>query len=201
MDMMQVKRKSQLIGSNDEFEITSKKDMSESRSKSYHLQLSSSGQTGENTKFNFTFKVGGSTFFNMAGVFPEAGAGGGYDRTITNTKQEEALSQEHQVVDRIKVPPRTKVRAKITTWAVTYESKTRTKLTVDAHAFIMVHFHTWISRVLGGACTSIGTLTAEELFANEEAFKSEDGVVTFERDGKISYLGEEVEIIKEKIGF
>ena len=192
----------------DEFEITSKKGTNESRAKSYQLQLSSSRQTGVNAKFNFNFKVGGSTFFNMAGVSLEAGAGGGFDRTITDTKQatesdkkEEVLSQEYQVVDRIKVPLRTKVRAKITTWAVTYESKTRTKLTVDAAAFIPVRFRTWFSKVLGGLCTSTGILTAEELFVNEEAFKSENGVVTFERDGKISYLGEEVEIIKEKTSF
>ena len=119
--------------------------------------------------------------------------------------KQEYPPREYQVIHRIKVPPRTKVRAKIITWAVTYESKVHTKLTVDAQAFIPIRFRTWASillgRLLGGACTSIGMLTAEELFASEEAFKLEDGVITFERDGKISYLGEDVEIIKEKIDF
>ena len=191
----------------DEFEITSKKGTSESRSKSYQLQLTSSKQTSANAGLNF--KVGGSGFFNMAGVpiSPEVGAGGGFSRTTTDTKQttesdtkKEALSQEYQVVDRLKVPPRTKVAAKITTYAVTYESKTRTKLTIDAQAFIPIRFRTRFSQMLGGICTSVGMLTAEDIFVNEENFKSEDGYVTFERDGKISYLGEEVEITKEKIG-
>lgn len=47
-----------------------------------------------NTKFNFTFKVGDSTFFNEAGGTPEVGAG--------SDKKVEPLNQ-HQV------PPRTKV--------------------------------------------------------------------------------------------
>ena len=191
----------------DEFEITSKKGTSESRSKSYQLQLTSSKQTSVNAGLNF--KVGGSGFFNMAGVpiSPEVGAGGGFSRTTTDTKQttesdtkEEALSQEYQVVDRLKVPPRTKVAAKITTYAVTYESKTRTKLTVDAQAFIPIRYRTRFSQMLGGICTSAGRLTAEDIFVDEENFKSENGYVTFERDGKISYLGEEVEITKEKKG-
>ena len=36
---------------------------------------------------------------------------------------------------------------------------------------------------------------------NEDNFKSENGIVSFEHDGKVSYLGEEVEITKEKTGF
>lgn len=190
----------------DQFEITSKKGSNESTSKSYQLQLTSSKQTSVNANLNF--KVGTAGFFNMAGgvpINPEVGAGGGFSRTTTDTKQttegekkEEALSQEYQVVDRLKVPPKTKVRAKITTYAITYESKTRTKLIVDAQAFIPIRFRTRFSQMLGGICTSVGRLTAEEIFVNEDNFKSEDGFVTFERDGKISYLGEEVEIIKEK---
>ena len=49
--------------------------------------------------------------------------------TKTETKQttqseakEGALSEEFQIVDRLKVPPRTKVQAKIITLIVTYEA-------------------------------------------------------------------------------
>ena len=34
-------------------------------------------------------------------------------------------------MDTLKVPPKTKVEAMITTWAVTYESTTNTEITVD----------------------------------------------------------------------
>lgn len=188
----------------DKFEIISRKGKNESTSKSYQLQLMSSKQTQFGANLNF--KVGGAGFFNMAsGVSPEVGGGGFYNRTKTEgeTKTEtdthqEALSQEYQVVDRLKVPPRTKVRAKIVTWAVTYESKTRIKLWIDAEAFISVRYRTRFAQIMGGVCTSVGRITAEDLFVGEEEYKSEDGIVTFERDGQISYLGEEVEITKEK---
>lgn len=192
----------------DEFEITSRKGSNESRSKSYQLQLTTSKtkQIGG----NLNVKVGASGFFNMAGspISPEVGGGIGasYSKTTTQQKtteekEEETLSQEYQIIDRLKVPPKTKVRAEITTWAVTYESKTLTEVTVDATAALPVYYRTNFSRKLGGILTSQGRLTAEDLFTHEEDYKCEDGFVTFKRHGTVSYLGEEVEIIKDKISY
>ena len=90
------------------------------------------------------------------------------------------------------------MQAKIITWAVTYKAKTRTKLSIEADTYVPVRYHTRLSQKFGGLCTKIGRLTAEDLFANEEKFESKNGVVTFEHDGKMSYVGREVEIIKEK---
>lgn len=189
----------------DEFEITSKKGSNESRSKSYQLQLTTSKtkQIGG----NLNVKVGASGFFNMVGspVSPEIGGGigGSYSKTTTEQKtsedkQEETLSQEYQIVDRLKVPPKTKVRAEITTWAVTYESETETEVTVDATTSIPVYYRTMFSRRFGGIFRSTGILTAEDLFNQEDDYKCEDGSITFRRRGTVSYLGEEVEIIKDK---
>ena len=182
----------------DEFEITSKGGVSKSKSSSYQLQLTNSKETQIGANLNFS--VGDSDFFNLAG-----GGGLSVTQTKTETKQttesetkEGALSQEFQVVDHLKVSPRTKVRAKIITWAVTYEAKTRTKLSIDADAFVPVRYHTRLSQKFGGLCTKVGQVTAEDLFANEEKFESKNGLVTFEHDGKMSYVGREVEIIKEK---
>lgn len=190
----------------DEFEITSKKGSNEARSKSYQVQLG----TSKTRQFggNLNVKVGGSGFFNMAGASTPIGAEGGIsgsyiktktEQTTTEDKREETLSQEYQIVDRLKVPPKTKVRVEITTWAVTYESTTVTELLVDARASLPVRYRTSVAKLFGGICTSIGSLTAEDLFVNEQNYKSEDEVVTFTREGKISYLGEEVEIVKKKI--
>lgn len=180
----------------DEFEITSTKGASETRSSSYQLQLTTSKETQIGA--NLSFDVGGSGFFNLSG-------GGSATKTKTETKQtsesqtkEGGMSQEFQLVDRLKVPPRTKVKAKIITWAVTYEAKTRTKLSIDADEYVPVRYHTKLSQKFGGLCTKVGQITAEDLLANEEKFESKNGVVSFEHDGKISYVGEEVEIIKEK---
>ena len=104
------------------------------------------------------------------------------------------------MVDTLKVPPKTKVKALITTWAVTYESTTMTEVTVDAKASMTVLYRTRISRKLGygSILWNKGILTAKELFANELDFKCENEVVSFKRQGKVSYIGEEVEIMKDK---
>jgi hypothetical protein len=182
----------------DEFEITSKGGESKSKSSSYQLQLTKSKESQIGANLNFS--IGGSSFFNLAGD-------GGLSATQTKTETEQttksesnegALSQEFQIVDRLKVPPRTKVQAKIITWAVTYEAKTRTKLSIKADTYVPVRYHTRLSQKFGGLCTKVGRLTAEDLLANEEKFECKNGIVSFEHDGKISYVGREVEIIKEK---
>ena len=106
----------------DEFEITSKGGLSKSKSSSYQLQLTKSKETQIGANLNFS--VGNSSFFNLSG-----GGGLSATQTKTETKQttqseakEGALSEEFQIVDRLKVPPRTKVQAKIITLIVTYEA-------------------------------------------------------------------------------
>ena len=83
-------------------------------------------------------------------------------------REEESLSYVYQIVDTLKVPPKTKVVAMITTWAVTYESTTTTEITVDMTHVLPVHYWTMVSRRLGGIFTSIGVLTAHDLFGEEE---------------------------------
>ena len=189
----------------DGFEIVSKKGSNESKAKSYQLQLS----TSKTKQFggNLNLKVGGSGFFNMAGspISPEIGGGIGasYSKTTTeqttsSESQEQTLSQEYQIVDSLKVPPKTKVKAEITTWAVTYESKTVTELSISATAFLPVYYRTRFSRMIGGIFTSSGVLSAQDIFSQEEDYKCEDGHITFKRHGTVSYLGEEVEITKTK---
>ena len=117
----------------------------------------------------------------------------------TEDAKEQSLSQEYQIVDRFKVPPKTRVRAEITTWAVTYETETVTELSIEATAFIPVYYRTKFSRMTGGLFTSTGVLKAEDIFNTEDDYKCEDGLITFKRHGTVSYLGEEVEIIKTKV--
>ena len=187
----------------DEFEITSKKDRSKAKSKSYQLKLESSKT--KSFGGNLGLKIAGAGFFNMAAA-PEASAGASasYSKTTTKSdteesKLEESLSHGYEVVDSLKVPPKTKVVAMITTWAVTYESTTTTEVTVDTTHVLPVRYRTMLSRRLGGIFTSTGVLTAQDLFEEEEGFKCEEYVATFQQHGKISYLGEEVEVVKQKI--
>ena len=184
----------------DQFEIKSKKDSSETNSKKYRLELSSS--TTKAANFNLEFS--GSGFFNVAApIVPKGGIGGSYSKTNTTTISEEqgkseSLAQGYEVTDTLMVPPKTKVKALITTWAVTYESTTVTEVSVDAKAKLVIRYRSRRSRKLGGVLVSKVTVTAKELFRNEWDYKCENEVVTFKRQSKLSHLGEEVEIIKQK---
>ena len=184
----------------DEFEITSSKNKGQTKSKSYQLNWESSKT--KSVGGNLGLNVGGAGFFNMATA--TAGVSGSYSKTTTQSDskqqaQEESLTQSYAVVDTLMVPPKTKVVAMITTWAVTYESATTTEVTVDTTQVLPVRYRTMFSRRLGGMFTSTGVLTARDLYEEEEDFKCDDYMVTFKRQGKISYLGEEVEVVKQKI--
>ena len=182
----------------DQFEITSKQDVGKQSRKTYQLELGSSTTKGA----NFNFKVSGAGFFNS--VAPSLGAGGSYSKTTSQTQTisdgtSQSISQGYEIVDKLMVPPKTKVKARITTWAVTYESKTVTEVTIDAKAFVKVRYRTRLSRnLVGGIFMKRVKISAKELFRNEMDYKCEDDVVSFKREGVISHLGEEVEILKER---
>ena len=182
----------------DEFAITSSKGIGTAKTKSYQLQLSSSTTKGA----NFNLKIAGAGFFNVAA--PSIGLTGSYSTTqgtslTSGWSGEEKLSQGYQIVDTLKIPPKTKVKATITTWAVTYVSETMTEFSVDANVELNVRYRTNHSRSrYGGIFIQKIRITAKELFCNESDFKCIDGIVTFKRKGSVSYLGEEVEIIKER---
>ena len=186
----------------DEFMITSKKSKDESKMKSYSLQESTTRG----------FKIGGtgglsagSAFFNLAGggVKPELGINASYSKDKTNSSTESGsrdtkLSQGYEIVDKLQVAPKKKVDALITTWAVTYEATTILKYTVDADISLPVHYRTHLSRVLGGFLVSTAYVSAREIFRDERDFAEVRGNVTFTRDGKVSYISEQVEIKKTK---
>ena len=96
------------------------------------------------------------------------------------------------------MPPRKRVEAKITTYAVTYEANTTLKFSVDAELTLPVRYRNHLSRVLGGFYVSTVYLTAEEIFHGEEGFRVDGGNVTFTREACVSYIGEQVDIKKNK---
>lgn len=186
----------------DDFQITSKKSKGEVRSKSYSLQI---GKTTQK-QIGGSLKIESPSFFNVAGggIAPELGINANYSKISSKTEtsgesRDETLTQEYEIVDTLKVPPRTKVMVSIKTYAVTYESDVKIQLTVDAKSAIPIKYRTPVSRLLGGLTTSGGILTAKEVFANENDFKDDGVNITFSRMSKISYLGEEVEIVKDEL--
>ena len=190
----------------DAFQITSKKSKGESKSKAYSLQV------GKTTEKQFgagaSLKISTPGFFNVAagGIAPELGVNANYSRIKTKSEmieekkeEKEKLTQAYEVVDTLKVPPQTKTKVTITTWAVTHESDVKVRVTVDSKAGLPIKYRTRLSQVLGGLSTSAGYLMARDIFENEEDF-NDDGVnITFSSMSTISYVGEDVEIIKEEM--
>ena len=186
----------------DEFNITSKKAKDDTRAKSYNLQTSTTRG----------FQIGGngglkadSAFFNAAGggITPELGINASYNQETTKsssktTSSEMKLSQAYEVVDKLHVPPKKKVEAMITTWAVTYEAETSLMFRVDADITLPVRYRTHLSRVFGGYFLSMAYIPAREIFEEEEAFHDDGSNVTFTRKGSVSYISEQVEIKKNK---
>ena len=90
------------------------------------------------------------------------------------------------------------VKATIKTYAVTYEGKSVTEVSAPKWARIPVHYRTMLSRQLGGILITTGYITARELFRARPNFREEEEMVYFVEETKVSYLGEDVQILKEK---
>lgn len=109
-----------------------------------------------------------------------------------------ALDKDYHVMEKLKVPPKTKLTAKILTKAVTYEVKMVTELRIDANTTLPLRFKGRFEKQLGSFCTAtIRPLSAKDLFCNEAGFKVIDDVITFTREGTVTYVSEEVEIITD----
>lgn len=180
----------------DEFKIESSK--SGNTKKSFKISHGSSSTN------SFGFGASGnlsSGYFNLGASI---GANANFSRSKTKTEheeraEEENLSQGFVLTDVLKVPPRTRVRAEIKTHAVTFRLRTTTEYSIEADAVLAVLYRARWQRMLGGTSSSTCVLWAAEMFCNETNFRIEDGIVKFQRDGAITYIGEEVEIKKKYV--
>ena len=188
----------------DSFKITSGASSQQVKTSSTSYQLQLAVQKETQVGANLNFRVGGPAFFNLASGGLTAGSSYKYSTVETETKTEthshtQSLSQTYQIVEALEVPARTKVRALVKTFAVTYRADTEVLFSVDAKATLPVRYRTKFSRrYLGGFIEKTGKIKAEELFRGEDEFEVRDEILTFKRKGSISYLSEEVEVTKEE---
>lgn len=186
----------------DSFKIISKAGSNQTKasSSSYQLQLSTTSETQIGANVNL--KVKGPSFFNLASGGLTASHKESKTKTETwkDTEEEsQSLSQSYEIVEHLQVPPRTKVRALVKTYAVTHKARTVVLFRVDANAAIPVRYRSWFSRhFMGGLAKKLGEITVTEIFRNESNVQVKDGILTFEREGSMSYLSEEVEVTKEE---
>ena len=188
----------------DDFKITSTTETEQQKTTSTSYQLQLSKEKRSQVGGNLHFKIGGPAFFNVASGGLTAGASKEFVNKESSTfskgvTHSQKLSESYKIVEELKVPALTKVRAVITTWAVTYEADTEVKLAIDAKAIIPIRYRSKNSqKYLAGLVISEDTITAAELFEGEDNYDTTDDILTFTRKGKLSYLSEEVEITKEE---
>ena len=170
----------------DEIDVTSEKSKAQKKSKSYQLQLGK----------EWDYQVGGSVSLNA--IFFNASAGGSvnrnsYKKASRERRNEETLTQDFQLKGSVKVAPKSKVIVMISTWSVTYQADMITKVSSSTGNKIAVRY-----KILGGLCTKVGEISAADIFKHETNFETAGTQVYFDRKSTISYLGEEVEVIKNE---
>ena len=120
------------------------------------------------------------------------------ERKDDDLEEKAVLDKDYHVMEKLKVPPKTKLTAKILTKAVTYEVKMVTELRISANTTLPLRFKGRLEKQLGSLCTAtIRPLSTKDLFCNEARFKMVDDVITFTREGTVTYVSEEVEIITD----
>ena len=184
----------------DEVEIYTNQEESLKESKSYSITFT------KGWEFGGSFNIGAS-FFNALGAgSPSIGlglAGKRYKKTEETTAfgQERALSQQYSLTGRIKVPPKTKLKVKITTYAVTYKTSVKVEFSAPSTARINFSYKpAWsVYCCAGNPCRLYGHITAEDLFENQFEYNLSGGIVTFSEETNLSYIGEVLQMNKEEV--
>ena len=187
----------------DKITIETSEEEMQRQKKSYIL--SSGKESG--WEFRGNMKVD-AAFFNVASA--SAGLGGSRSRSKSKNEgrsqeDEASLSKSYGVSGEINVPPKTKVTATITTYAVTYKLNVKAIFSVPVSSYIDVHYKKPLCGCFGAVFTRVcmlkqnGYITAQELFQDENEFQVISGSqVQFTKELELSYLSETAEMRKEE---
>jgi len=93
------------------------------------------------------------------------------------------------------VPPRSHVKAKITTYAMKYERSYVLRFTILSSVRIPVTYKTRCQQNFFGS--EVRQITAAQLCATLPDFQEADGQVSFTQQGTLSWVGQGSTIIKE----
>ena len=91
---------------------------------------------------------------------------------------------------------------RITTYAVTYKLKVKAVLTTPSTSYIPFYYKRGLGSLFcpgaGPIFRKFGSITAHELFQNQNEFQDLGNFIQFTRDSELSYIGETVEMHKEE---
>ena len=183
----------------DVMEVETGQEETKTEAKSYTLSF------GKESGFNFGVGTSiGASFFNTVGA--SIGLQGQWTKRKWKSEENRetegrSLSQKYGVkATQIMVPPNSKVTVRITTYAVTYKLKVKSVFTVSSTSNIPFYYKKGLSKLfcpgVGPTCRKMGTITARELFQNQNEFQDHGSYMEFTNDSELSYIGETVEMHK-----
>ena len=119
-----------------------------------------------------------------------------------STTEERSLSQLYGVkATQITVQPNTKVTVRITTYAVTYKLKVKARFIIPSTSYIPFYYKKGLGKLIcpgvGPACRKFGSISAYELFRNQNGIQYHGTYMEFAMDSELSYIGEAVEMHKD----
>ncbi len=125
------------------------------------------------------------------------GISGHYDKSKSTTEGTEKSSTKgfeysYNQEEKIVVPPRTHVKATITTYRMKYEMNYTVKLSVDRNAFLQMVYKTTCQHLCFGVWRSSGYVNIRDMFSTLPNYnpEDEDDTASFTQDGTLSWVGE-----------
>ena len=141
----------------------------------------------------------GAQVMGLATVGGSASFGGNYGKsksTTTENEETEALTSEfcYEQEEKIVVPARSKVCAKITSYVMKYEQGYKLKLSLPKSLSLNVLYKNRFHQLC--CCSTLGKITAANLLDGLQGCSEEDDTVSITQDGTLSWIGEGSKIDK-----
>ena len=184
----------------DVFEVETGQEETKKEGKSYALSFGkeSGWEFGGGASIGASFFNTASASLNLQGQRTKSK----WTSEEYSTTKERSLSQSYGVkATQITVPPNHKVTVRITTYAVTYKLTVKSVFIIPSTSKIPFYYKKGLGKLFcpgaGPTCRRFGTITAHELFQNQNEFQDHGSYMEFTKDAELSYIGEAVEMHKD----
>ncbi len=180
---------------NDETTIRVGKNLPIASGTRYHFSMS------EGVKFDHKYNFGPQIVgLCMTGGYMSVGT----NYAIKDQSYNEALMFNYYQEEKVTIPPKTKVKAKIVTSTKKYRQKYTLEFSTPRSHFILVSYFTNAQQQYQdcnycGCCQpSVGYLYAADLLRTLPNFKDSDGYCSFTQDGVLTWIGETCSVEKSE---
>ena len=155
--------------------------------------------TTEGVQFDHKYNFGAQIIaLSMTGGY--LSVGGGYT-SIKDQAYNQALMFNYHQEEKVIIPPRTKVKAKIVTSTRKYQQNYTLQFSTPRSRFIRVSYLTSTQQQLNLCCCcqpTVGYIYAADIMCTLPNFKDSDGYCSFTQDGTLTWIGEACSVEKSE---